>query len=72
MKEPRDPWGQPVPPYTIELMVTSLGVGRADEAAADGRAAAVAARARVKSVASTMMKGLIVRGNQFERVLEMM
>jgi hypothetical protein len=47
-----------------------LGLGRVDEAAPVGmRSCAVAARARVKSEASIMMTGLIVRGNQYEGAL---
>lgn len=27
MKDPTEPWGQPVPPYAMELIVTPLGAG---------------------------------------------
>ena len=33
MNEPTEPWGQPVPPYAIELMYTSVGLGITEDVA---------------------------------------
>jgi len=69
MKDPTEPCGQPVPPYAMELMVTSLGSGSAElelAAGADdvtvtpscgsagGAARAAAAKAITERIASML------------------